>query len=576
MRPQNFCALNPSSILYSILSLAFASLLVSAEAHAAPEPSLSLTAEDPELLNDAVNVTASLTNSSATSTDTGFFPIIEITLPEELALSAACTTAVTLTNPSGAPVACTTFGGFGVASATYTNPFTGEQITIQDDETLIILNAPTGTLAVGQPAIEWTLATSMTTDAAVGTAFGITGRGIFVLGDMADGTKSECGGAGDTICQNPAATTSITPTVLELEKNTAATVALATGPNYPRNFTINADVANGETVTSLVIADTIPDTLVITNPAVDNDCSGFSPVPDTCVFTIDANGGGSISATYNSVTGIAGNDITLSYTGFVQEFSDNDGTTEIVPASTGNETSSQNTATADFSYLGNPQAQQTDTSTIAQKSLDVTKTAVVTNDAAPAGNSPGDTITWTATTWVSDFFSFDDLMLADEIQDGQTFVANSLSVRLVENTDDLTRTQAQLGAFAVVGAKDANGVTPIDIDLSGALADAGVFNTDGTLDGDDVFSADVATRVVVSYQTTIDENFVDVSGAGNTVVVDGGDVISNLFDTDYRIVGEVNRQTINDTAAQVTIAQITSVSKVTEFEKRWCSIRPHF
>ena len=190
----------------------------------------------------------------------------------------------------------------------------------------------------------------------------VESRGIFALGDAANGTFTSCsagnasGTTADTTCQT-LITTNVTPTVLELEKTHSADVAIATGPNFPRSFQIAVDVANGETVTSVVVADTIPDEVIVLNPP-GADCAAvpggfvFNPAPDTCTYTADANGGGALSATYNTVNGGAGNDITIDYDGYVQEHEDNDGATDILTAATGAKAvgAIENTATTDFFY----------------------------------------------------------------------------------------------------------------------------------------------------------------------------------------------------------------------------------
>ena len=540
-------------------------------AFAAPVPNVSIVASNPSLLSSDVQIDLAFTNTSGTASDTGYYPILEVKLPAGLECNGSCQSGISVLDPAGGAASVSAFGGYGIGAASYTNPITGESISLAANETLLILTPPLGTISVGQPAIRIRIPTTMTASAAVGSGMNVRTRGIFALGNIPNGTRSSCGGAGNTICQNPQASVTVTPTVLNLQKTQTASLGEATGPQYPRTFQITADVATGAALTNLVIADTIPNDIIVTNSNA-ADCSGlsFSVAPTSCIYTADASGGGTFSATYASVTGSAGTDITVSYNGYVQRLIHNQVGSPVVSPTTGNTTTSVNLATANFSYLGNAQAQQTASVTIPQRSVHVVKGVSVT-DVAPSGNSPGDTLTWTVTTYVSDYFSFDDLVFDDDIKDGQTYVPNSFSMRLVEGTDDITvngsrTSDAAFGGFLVVGGKDGNGDTHIDLDVSGALSSGSIFNTDARVDGSLTIAASVGSRIVYSYQTTIDEQFVTVPGGVNTTTIDGTDIINNTVDIDYRVLGTGNRQTINGTNASIVIAPIVSVTKLATFK----------
>ena len=548
------------------------------EAVAAPIPTSTVSTPTSVVGTPNVTVTVTLQNTGP-SGDTGFGPQLEIILPDDMELPNGCTSDITWSSLPGAQVDCTAFGPAGSNNTDYTNPVTGEVITVQAGETIIFLNGPVGTLASPQPAITATITTDLTNDASVGTTYTVTSRGIFTLGDAADGTKGDCDDVNaDTVCQSPAVTSAVTPAVAILTKELSETQAngsSASGPNYPRQFDITADIADGETISNIVVADTIPDEIIVNNPP-GSDCTGsgsftFSPTPTSCTYTADANGGGSFSATFSSVTGGSGtNDIAIQYTGYVQEHVDNDGSTDIVNATTGATTQSNNSVTMDFDFQSSAQPQLSDNVTINQRSLQTFKSGAVTTDNSPTGNSPGDVITWTIVLTVSDYFAFDSLDFDDDIRDGQTYVTNSFTARLIEGGTDTTinsgRTNdGDFGAHLVVGAKDGNGDTHIDFALSAALADAAVFNTDDTLTGDNALGNGSATRFIITYQTTIDETFVTVPAGANTTTIDGGDVIDNDTTISSEIVGTSNSVPVSDSAS-ITIVPITTVTKVIEFK----------
>ena len=157
-------------------------------AYAQPEPSVTITAPSSPLLNAPVPISFSMVNASPTPGDTGFYPVIELVVPK--GLDANCP--VSVTNPSGATASCTEFGPAGMGGASYTNPITGESLSIAEGASLFVIKVPVGTLSVGQPAIDFSLAATQTTDAAVGTPMIVFGRGIFATGDAPNGSFVPC------------------------------------------------------------------------------------------------------------------------------------------------------------------------------------------------------------------------------------------------------------------------------------------------------------------------------------------------------------------------------------------------
>ena len=547
-----------------VLFTFFAQLFLPSSAIAAPDPVLTLSSPSEQLINTSVAIDFTFVNGSATPGETGYFPMAEVILPPELSCGGC---SVVATDPAGAPITVTEFGGYGVGGATYQNPVTGEDITLNDDETLLVLGKPSGSFSVGQPQVAGTITATMTADAVVGTPFTVSGRGIFAAGDSPDGTPGPCGGPDDTICQSPSVTTNTTPTVILFEKTTGGIPV--TGPNFPRSFSITADVATGETVDNVIITDVLPDELIFTDGGTCETTFTFSVAPDNCIYSIDADGGGSFIATFNSVVGANGVDITITFSGYVQEFDDNDGVTPIIDPSTGNPTSSTNTANLNYDYDSNPLS-DSDDATITQRSVSITKNG---NVAAPGANgiSPGDVIDWTVTVYVSDYFEFDDNDFFDTIGDGQTYVTDSFKVRVVEGNVDqtLNATQTDESVFApylTFPGGGGVGETQIAFDLSEAMAN--VFTgLDETLSGDDVFATGNQTRVIIEYQTTISEEYVEDPPGGdpnNTSIIGASDIVSNTGQIVFQVAGTANDQDIND-SSDITIAPITTFTKTIAF-----------
>ncbi len=545
-----------------------------ASAEAAPVPQVTVSGNASPLLGETATLNVAMSNASVTLGETGYYPIFELRLPAGLQCNGACQSAIAYTLPPSAPVVVSACGGFPSAAGNCTNPVTNEIIARGANETILFFTLPVGTLAVGQPAVTLTVPATMTTSAAVGTPMTVNARGIFALGSSATGVRGPCGGPNDTICQSPQNSFIQTPALLNLTKTTTGNPGDATGPTFIRNFEIISNIANGASITAVTLTDPIPDSVVVLDPPAAN-CTGsptflITPAPTTCAYTHDPNGGASLTATFSNVTGtVSAQDIRVQFRGYVQRFNDNNPLAPLIPPLTGDGSSSTNTATMNYSYLGNPQTPSVASVTVNHRSLTSTKSVSV-QDNAPTGTSPGDRLTWTVVSYVSDYFSFDDLQIDDFIQDGQTYVPDSFSARVVEGVFDQslnpTRTnQGVFGGHLIVSPKDGNGNTHIEFNLTDALLDPLVYNQDGILTGADALSAGVSTRVEFSYQTIIDENYVTVP-MGDTVVIDGGDVIANFANIDFRVLSTLNRETLNNVAADVTVQALQVVTKTAAFE----------
>ncbi|MFN5062842.1 MAG: beta strand repeat-containing protein [Pseudomonadota bacterium] len=542
-------------------------------ASAAPIPTATIQAPAEALLNSTVDVRVSFTN---TGDALGYFPMLEVKLPAGIECDAACRTAITITSLGGAPVSVTAFGPAG-GSTNFTNPVTGNQVPVTAGQSVLFLSLPVGSVAQNEPAITYSIPTKLSANAALSVPLPINATAVFALGAVPNGTRGPCN-TNDTLCTS-ATVANVSPQVLILEKRVENLFdgATSTGPSYPRRFTLDVTVADTKTTTTNVITDTLPDTFVFSSLPGSN-CKAnpgsmtFSPAlaaGDSCSFTGTSAGGGTFTVTYASITGDPGIDRQMSYTGYIQEFAGGSGAA-VVPPSTGATTTSTNSASATYNYdPGSGSIALTSgpvSTTIQQRSLYTTKS--ITN--ATTGGStakPGDTLTHTLIYDISDYFSFDDLQITDTLGDGQTFVSGSLQVTVFEGSSTgVTRTDTQLLAAAgsplqPITRNPTTGEWLIDLDLSAALVAPAPngYGTNGTLTGADDLGADSPTRVVITYQSTIDESF--TGPVVGTQTVDGGDVINDTMTADFRVAGTTNRVAINGPTASITITPITNVQK---------------
>jgi uncharacterized repeat protein (TIGR01451 family)/fimbrial isopeptide formation D2 family protein len=547
-------------------------------AHAAPIPTATIQAPASALLNSNINIQVSFTN---TGDALGYYPMMEVKLPAGIECNTNCQNGIIITSPGGAPVSFTAFGPAG-GSTNYTNPVTGNQVAVTAGQSVIFLSLPVGSVAENQPPVTYSIPAKVISSAALGVPAPVNATAVFALGALANGTRGPCG-TNDTICTNAPAV-NVIPTLLLLEKSVANLFdgASATGPNYPRRFTLDVTVADTFTTTTNVITDTLPNTFVFSS-LPGSDCKtnpgSLTLTPslgagDSCSFTGTSAGGGTFTVTYASITGDPGLDKQITYTGYVQEFAGGSGSA-IIPPATGATTTSTNSATATYNYdpgSGNLNfSSGPATATLEHRSLYTSKS--ITN-ATTGGTTakPGDTLTHTLIYDISDYFSFDDLQITDTLSDGQTYINNSLQVTVFEGSaTGVTRTQAQLSAAAGTPLQPItrNGTTGewfIDLDLSAALVAPGPngYGTDGTLTGADDLGVDAPTRVVITYQSTIDESF--IGPVVGTQTVDGGDVISDTMTADFRVAGTANRVMINGPTASIIITPITNVQKDVAFK----------
>jgi uncharacterized repeat protein (TIGR01451 family)/fimbrial isopeptide formation D2 family protein len=530
------------------------------------------------LLNDTANLLVSFTN---TGDALGYYPMIELKLPAGLECDATCRSNISITTLGGAPVTITAFGPAG-SNTTFTNPVTGNPVPVTTGQSVLFISLPVGSVAPNEPAITYSVPAKVNSDAPLGVQLPVVATAVFVLGAVPNGTRGTCAAGVDTLCTT-ATPVNVTPVVLKLNKSVENLVdgSTATGPSYPRRFKVEVVVAEAKTTTNVAVSDTLPNTFVFTSlPGADCKVSPgsltFTPAlgaGESCSFSGDASGGGSLTVTFASVTGGPAIDHEISYTGFIQELEGGTGAA-IVPPATGATTTSANSASANYLFdPGTGPAPFTTpavSATLTHKSLYTTK-SITNATTGGATAKPGDTLTHTLIYDISDYFSFDDLQISDTIGDGQTYVSNSLQVTVFEGSvTGVSRSESQLLAASgaplqPISRDPTTGEWSIALDLSTALIATAPngFGADATLVGADDLASGTPTRVVITYDTTVDEEF--TGPVVGTSEVDGGDVLTNTMDGDFRIAGTANRVASGSTAS-MTVTPIQVLEKTIAFE----------
>ena len=217
--------------------------LIPLGALAAPEPGFTPapSGAGTVLTNEPYTAQACFDNLS--TTDTGYQPKYQMVVPGGSSLTSAQYLSFNL--------ALQTVGTCNVAGGCptgFVNPATGATVPLQFGETLVIVGGSSGSFAPAQPPACVDLAFNLgdATVAPLNVTRNITITPFFAFGaDPLDNPQSD-----PPIVGSPA-TLGVTPSVIRLTKAIAAPESeTATGPNYPRTFTLTLNVANGQTVTN--------------------------------------------------------------------------------------------------------------------------------------------------------------------------------------------------------------------------------------------------------------------------------------------------------------------------------------
>jgi len=497
---------------YKVVCLVFFNSLISTVAFAVAVPTLGVSGvETSPLKGESVSISLSLDNTGA---DTGFFPYYRLVIPEELAFSAATCVLGSATVTQ-------------LTSASSVDPYNGEIVSLAAGETLVVVLPPTGHIAPDQPAVRCSLDFTMTAVASVGAAFTVKDiEGVFALGDIANGEARECGGTGDTVCDQSNPDIAVTPQLIKF--NYVDPPQGSSGPENPVSVKACGDVATGETVTSSVYSETLSEFFVVSDPG---DCSTFAftgPAPATCSYTPNGGpslGGGVITADYGSLS----SDICIEYTGYFVDQNDS-GTPTNDPV-----TGLPTTSTTSSTFTSTESGTLSETITIQHNAILTQKTNSIGVDSLPLGYSPGDRVNWSIITEISDYFTFDDYVLDDTLGDGQAMVAGTFTVTVVEDTGaGIILNEADLIAQGhLTISPQGDGTTDINFDLGAAMADPffAAF-PDDVLEGASLHAAgsgvgDVKTEILISYQSDILDDF----SSGGVPNVDAGAEMKNTINS---------------------------------------------
>ena len=193
-----------------------------------------------------------------------------------------------------------------------------------------------------------------------------------------------------------------------------------TGPNQAGTYEIIVDVADGQTIEDLRVADILSE-LVQFGP---NGQLLGSPLPDTWDHSDPTSPGGVLEMHWDEVQGTLGPDIAVAFPFFVPEFSAGGDPIvwhECAPTAVVNEVE----ARAEW----NPEDPRDVPGTVAcaaaheleAKCLTLRKSVGLLADANYVGTTPGDILEYRIEFRISDYTAFDGIVVEDFLSDGQTY-----------------------------------------------------------------------------------------------------------------------------------------------------------
>ncbi len=358
-----------------------------------------------------------------TGSDTGYGPYLDVFLPRS---GADGTTAsqpedgITFQSASYLGTSVTTQTLACPAGTNITHPLTNQTVACPAQPgglfspfvwQMVVITLPFGSFVPGQPAAEVTISASLSNYADLNVPLPIVAGGGFMFGqDPLNNPASDPPIAGSRVQTSPnptAALITLTKTYQGPEDETA------TGPNYPRRYTVTAQIAAGQTLANFNLTDSLPNNMQFVSLV------STSPGGPTCSLPSTSTPGGVISCNFGSVSGT----VSLTFEFYIP-LRDASGNLIINPVSGDDVTSCNNaSASGDWTPLDPRDSTTTITvnpdgceHTLTDKSIAIQKS--VTNlSAAPL--SPGDVLEYTLDIQVSDFFVFDQVVVTDVLSDGQ-------------------------------------------------------------------------------------------------------------------------------------------------------------
>ncbi|MEZ0397354.1 MAG: sortase [Anaerolineales bacterium] len=522
---------------------------------AASAPSVSLNVPATAFIGQNVSFTVTFDNPDPS--DPGYGPLIDLIIPRNGADGNQNT------NPplDGLTFVSATYLGVAVENTILTFPGSGGvtcvshpymrdntgafvQVCGNAGDTFVALRLPFGSFAPDQPPVVVNVTTSMSNLADLGTPLTIRARGGYQFGYTP--LDDWCCGDDPSLTFSGWTNSGVTPTLFTLSKTYSGPEdETATGPNFPRRYTVTAEIAPGQTMTSFNLSDVLPDNMQFVSLV------STTPGGASCTPPSTSTPGGTLSCDFASVSGT----VTMTFEYYIP-LRDAGGASVIDPTS-GDDALSCNNASGGGTWTPIDPRDTGGTftqspagceHTLADKSIAIQKNVNVIGGGNPA---PGKYLEYTLDFQVSDFFAFDNIVITDVISDGQHFDSSfTPTLQINGNTYTLAASGFAAANYDVVcnytggpgpectgddpAAND--GATTLTFRVSSEIITrgqdgrliGGCVPTTGTGGGDPSCGSydDGPTTGRIVFRTLIQQDFTDTYPSGDPSV-DQGDVLAD-------------------------------------------------
>ena len=361
-------------------------------------------------------------------------------------------------------------------------------------------------------------------------------------------------GVSPTLVQGPFASVDITPNVVKLKKTCALPNGTpcpedetATGPSFPFNYVISADVDTGLTVNNLEVKDCLDNNLQFVSMVSVSASGNVTSTPSV------NHPGGCLDVTFpGTITGVPGPDASVVLQVYVPKFHA-DGTPILGDDCGFRQGVNQAQVLGSWTPL-DPRDLNGDNSVTDQaEHVILKKCLAVQKSVSPTVAKPGDPLTYTVHFQVSDYFTLGSLVLHDLLSDGQTFSPSSPVLLTIGSNSAQIPSQfvtansacnpsqvppwSQFGFPPYPWLTSPHGGGPpavgtvIDFDLSGALASLASSNPGWSplLSGGTTGTITFRTTVADMFHCPVpgDDQFVDKFDRVFNYLTVGGDVINH-------------------------------------------------
>ena len=410
----------------------FGTIFIFNDLYAAPQPSVSPSPDMEVLIGEPFLFQVEFDNTDAT--DTGYGPFIDVVVP-----------ATGVDGDDGIDSSSATYHGVAVTTTVMTFPDDGSGTGCVDHplavdnagvplrvcgkagDKLITIECPFGSFVPDQPPAVLDLNLPLSNKADLGTPLTIYTRAGFRFGSTAlddYATDPSIVSDADTDPTTWARHTTITPALMTVEKTFSDEEAeTATGPNFPRRYIIEVNIADGQVISDLDVTDMLPSNVVFLSVLSSSSSSGAGTVTSAPAAGEPVNPpDNNLVVHFASVTG--GTPVRVEFEYFIPQFDADNAT--VIDASSGDDVLSDNNAKAvgDWTPIDNRDTGGTDNAVAdppgVEHSLTDKAIAIQKSSSVVSGNgiNPGSVLEYTITFQVSDYFSFKDVVVNDIFSDG--------------------------------------------------------------------------------------------------------------------------------------------------------------